>query len=60
MKLKYRRVKMLVPYCPECNQNLSGNNSVIFPYKCDCGELHNSFENPFEYEIVKLAETKKE
>lgn len=34
---RYRLVEELKPFCPKCEQRLSGNGSVAFLYKCDCG-----------------------
>jgi uncharacterized protein (UPF0212 family) len=33
-QLKYIRVKMTVPACPDCGEQLQGNNSFSNPYKC--------------------------
>ncbi len=34
---EYRLVKERKPHCPICKKMLSGNNSMILPYKCLCG-----------------------
>jgi len=35
---KFKKVKMLMPHCPICKEILKGNNSMINPYSCSCGE----------------------
>ncbi len=40
MKPKYKIAKVVMPHCPKCKQMLSGNNSYISPYKCECGVWH--------------------
>lgn len=40
MQPVYKRVKELKPHCPDCKEKLSGNNSIIQPYRCSCGEWH--------------------
>lgn len=34
----YKQVKSIAPFCPICDQRLSGNNSLVLPYMCKCGE----------------------
>lgn len=36
-KLEYKQVKMLMPHCNECGEQLKGNNSMNTPYWCSCG-----------------------
>ena len=57
MKLKpiYKSVKIMMPHCPNCKEQLRGNNSIAMPWNCSCGEWHNSPEDLFNYEV----ETKK-
>jgi len=38
MKLKYKKVKIAMPHCGDCGERLMGNNSMISPYRCSCGE----------------------
>lgn len=33
----WKMVKERRPFCPVCEKRLSGNNSIVSPYKCDCG-----------------------
>ena len=35
--MEYKRVKVSLPYCPQCKQVIQGNGSIIMPYKCECG-----------------------
>ncbi|QGH73348.1 MAG: zinc-ribbon protein [Siphoviridae sp. cttb18] len=41
----YKRVKMLMPHCPVCKEQLSGNNSMVSPYRCSCGEWESDWFN---------------
>jgi len=51
-RVVYKRVKMPMPFCPVCDLMLSGNNSIISPYRCSCGEWQsNYFEDPFMFTI---------
>ncbi len=34
---EYKLVKDRKPHCPICKEMLSGNNSMLLPYKCSCG-----------------------
>jgi len=36
--MKYKRVRRVVPWCDKCQSEITGNGSIIFPYKCNCGE----------------------
>ena len=42
MKIKYKKIKQLVPHCGVCGERLLGNGSYILPYKCKCGEWEYS------------------
>lgn len=33
----YKRVKTIAEFCPVCKEQLQGNNSMDFPWKCSCG-----------------------
>jgi hypothetical protein len=37
MKLTYKFIKTLHPHCGVCGEILTGNNSLVLPYKCKCG-----------------------
>lgn len=52
-KVVYKKIKQLVPHCGVCGEELQGNNSYYFQYKCSCGLWKSSFSNPTEYEVVK-------
>ncbi len=45
MQPKYQWVKVLKPFCPLCKKQLRGNNSVVSPYTCECGEWKYDVEN---------------
>ena len=51
MKIKYKRVKIAMPHCGDCGEQLQGNNSQILPYKCSCGTWENSFDDLFNYKL---------
>lgn len=51
MKVKYKRVKKLMPHCGECGEELLGNNSDFSPYRCKCGIWKSSFSDPFNFEL---------
>lgn len=37
-KPEYKKVARVMPHCPVCKQELLGNNSVVSPFRCACGE----------------------
>lgn len=41
---EYKLVKELKPFCPICKERLSGENSIILPYKCSCGIWKQDYE----------------
>jgi hypothetical protein len=47
----WKKVKVLMPHCPFCGEQLRGNNSRILPYRCACGEWENDFLNPSYFRI---------
>lgn len=47
----WKRIKMLEPHCPICKQHLTGNNSMMHPYKCECGEWQDDWMNPGHFRI---------
>ena len=47
----YKRVKILMPHCPKCKEQLSGNNSIITPWKCSCGTWKMELTNQGDYEV---------
>ena len=62
MKPVYKRVKMLMPHCPKCGEQLAGNNSIANPWVCECGIwVHIPFTClvSSEYEIKNLEESNK-
>lgn len=53
---EYKRVNVFAPHCPVCKQQLSGNNSIMFPYKCECGTWDSDFTKPYDFTIRKELE----
>jgi ribosomal protein L37AE/L43A len=51
----YKQVKALAPHCPQCKRHLSGNNSSINPWPCECGVWIAEPKYPFtgNYQIIK-------
>ena len=47
---RYKKVKILMPHCSVCGERLLGNNSMILPYKCSCGEWEMDYQSR-EYKI---------
>ena len=47
----YKRIKITVPHCPKCNEELTGNNSMILPYQCKCGVWET--RNGVDFEVKK-------
>ena len=43
-KIEYKFVKVLMPHCTKCKEQLQGNGSMITPYECKCGEWEYSFK----------------
>jgi hypothetical protein len=49
LKPIYKKVKVLVPHCPVCGEQLSGNNSIMMPFTCKCGKWEQDwFTQGFE------------
>lgn len=49
----YKRIKIAVEFCPICDAQLLGNNSLANPWYCRCGVWeynysHDKLENRFE------------
>lgn len=55
MHPEYKKVKILMPHCPECKEQLKGNNSIANPWHCSCGYwdaiIYPLFKG--EYKIIK-------
>lgn len=50
MRVTYKRIKVAMPHCGDCQEELQGNNSLLMPYKCRCGEWKSkSWDEPFEF-----------
>lgn len=54
MKPIYKKVKVSLPHCPKCGEQLKGNNSLMMPYKCKCGIWKYNLEEQ-KFEINKLS-----
>lgn len=56
----YKRVKVTKEYCPNCLEQLSGNNSIAQPWECRCGTWHavmSSTSHRMGYEIRPVPKT---
>jgi len=45
LTMKYRNKKIIVPYCPQCDEDIWGNGSIVLPYKCLCGDWEYNLED---------------
>lgn len=52
MQYVYKRIKISVPHCPTCGEQLMGNNSIVMPYRCSCGTWHYDFSTE-EFDVIK-------
>ena len=52
---KWKMSKIRMPHCPVCKERLSGNNSYIKPYKCNCGEWISDWLNSTYFKIKVKA-----
>lgn len=60
MKPEYKKTTQLAPFCPKCKKKLKGDNSIAFPWNCECGEWKaNRYPFTGEYEIIKKMKIKK-
>lgn len=60
MRIKYKKVKQSVPFCGDCGERLSGNNSYYNPYYCECGIWEATGEaGENEFVLKKLNYEKK-
>lgn len=50
----YKKVKVAMPHCPRCGEQLRGNGSMVLPYRCDCGTWDYSYSLS-SYEIKALT-----
>lgn len=53
MNIEYKKIKVSVPHCPVCKEELGGNGSLILPYKCSCGTWYSNWTDPGNYEVKK-------
>lgn len=42
-KVIYKRIKVAMPHCNVCGEELRGYNSLEFPYECSCGTWEQSW-----------------
>jgi len=52
MKPNYKPIKEYTPFCPACEERLSGNNSILLPYWCGCGVWQSDWNNPLDFTII--------
>lgn len=50
MKPVYKMVRVSAAHCPECNQELWGNNSIALPWNCKCGVWKFVWKESGEYD----------
>lgn len=50
----------LIKYCPECNEELKGDNSMISPLRCSCGVWYQILGKFQKYHIVSEEEYRKD
>jgi hypothetical protein len=55
--LIYKKHIVVELYCPNCNQFLGGDGSVVFPYFCQCGNWKRDWET-LDYYLTKKNERK--
>lgn len=55
LRVVYKKVKVAMPHCPDCGEQLSGNNSMMSPYRCRCGVWKSSWEEHFIFNVVPEA-----
>lgn len=48
---EYKRIKVLMPHCPDCKEQLQGNNSIVQPWECKCGIWESNWIDPMKYKI---------
>lgn len=54
----YKKVKIAMPHCPKCGEQLSGDNNYYRPWNCKCGEWEAELEYPPTGEYnVKIKDT---
>lgn len=51
IKPNWKPVKTTAPFCPNCDEQLKGNNSIAFPYTCSCGVWVSSWTDPLNFTI---------
>ena len=44
MKPIYKRIKVSQPFCSICKDRITGNGSMVLPYKCSCGKWRLDIE----------------
>lgn len=52
MKPIYKQVKIPMPHCPDCGEQLSGNNSIGMPWICACGTWEAEPKYPWNGEYL--------
>jgi hypothetical protein len=52
MKIHYKKVKQLAPFCGSCGEELMGDNSLFAPYRCSEGVWRANIDNPHEFMLI--------
>ena len=48
-----KRVTVYEYHCPYCHKRLTGDGSVVFPFKCKCGVWERKLEDNNKWELIK-------
>ena len=51
MKLIYKKIYVAVEHCADCGDRLSGNNSIVSPFRCSCGEWEWTWEHDGKWKL---------
>lgn len=58
MKIEYKRIKIAMPHCGDCKEQLLGDGSLMSPFRCSCGEWKLKSINPLDPAEFTLNEPK--
>lgn len=56
----YKTIKTVWPHCPVCREALSGDESMMRPWRCKCGrwELVQKENGEYDYKIIPAGDEK--
>ncbi|HEC66396.1 MAG TPA: hypothetical protein ENI23_14005 [bacterium] len=52
----YKKVKVAMPHCNVCEEQLRGNGSLMRPHNCSCGEWKTDWLKPGMGYKIKIKE----